>query len=111
MDALIRLRLRARDIVLAPLSDARIQLAAQLSDPIELLDACIHQALEAKPSLDYRFWLHAAADVIAAQPSSEQVALFRRAGSLIAVSFRLSCERREQALSFLVRQCPALQCS
>jgi hypothetical protein len=109
-DALIRLRLQARDAALAALDAARTQLIRHAADFREAIKALVRRALDSDPLLDFLFWLRAVADVIAEQPS-DAIALFRFAALRIRAAYRTSRQRRQDAITFLAELCPELQCA
>lgn len=108
-DALVRLRIDARDAALAPLESMRRHILRDVAGPTDRIDAFLRSALDAEPLLDHRFWLRAVADVIAAEPPSNQISLFEHAARRIRSAYRVQHERRQDALIFLAEQCPALQ--
>lgn len=110
-DALIRLRVHARDAALAQLDSERRQLLADVALPTDRIKQLLCCALDADRDLDYRFWLHAVADVIADQPAADQTLLFQRAAVRIRAAYRVPHDRRQDAICFLAEHCPALQCT
>jgi len=110
-EALIRLRLEARDAALAPLDSLRRHILREPADPIDQIKKLVDHALDADRQLDYLFWLRATADVIATQPAAEQIALVRHAALRIRSAYRVPHERRQDAIHFLARDCPVLHCS
>ncbi len=110
-DALVRLRIDARDAALAPLESMRRHILSDVGGAIDRIDTFLRSALDAEPLLDRRFWLRAAADVIAAEPASSQISLFEHAARRVRSAYRVQHERRQDAIIFLAEQCPALQSS
>lgn len=110
-DALIRLRLDARDAALASLQHMRRHILRDISDPSGRVSALLRAALDAERLLDHRFWLLAVADVIEAQPASAQLSLFEHAARRIRSAYRVSHDRRQDAIRLLAERCPAMQCS
>lgn len=110
-DALIRLRLQARDAALAPLDAMRRHILRDFSTPTDRIKPLLRRALDAERELDYRFWLRAVADLIADQTAADQVVRVRDAAERIRSAYRVSHDRRQDAICFLAEQCPALQCS
>lgn len=110
-DALIRLRLAARDTALAPLDSICRQILRDFSTPTDCIKQLLRRALDAEREIDHRFWLHAVADVVADQPAAEQIDRFRSAAARIRSAYRVPHHRRQHAILFLAEQCPALQCS
>lgn len=109
-EALIRLRLAARDAALEPLERARDQ---TLRDHLGIDDRIKHfldRALDADRQLDYLFWLRALADLVAAH-AGDQLELFRRAAARIRTAYRVPHARRQDAIHFLAGACPPLQLS
>jgi len=111
-EALIRLRLEARDAALEPLGAARRQIIELTSSaPRESVKLLVTRALEAVGKLDHLFWLGAVGDVIAARPNAEQIELFQYAATMIRTAYRVTHERRQQAITALAAACPVLQCA
>lgn len=111
-EALIRLRLQVRDAAMEPLdAERRLIIERTSSVPPESVKQLVARALEAAGNLDHLFWLGAIGDVIAARPSDEQIGLFRSAAAMIRTAYRVTHERRQQAILTLAARCPALQCS
>lgn len=110
-DALIRLRIEARDAALTPLESIHRHILRDVAGATDRIDAFLRLALDAEPLLDHRFWLRAVADVIAAELASNQISLFQHAARRIRSAYRVHHERRQDAIIFLAEQCPALQSS
>jgi hypothetical protein len=110
-DALVRLRIEARDAALAPLESMRRNVLRDVAGATDRISTFLRSALDAEPLLDHRFWLRAAADVIAAEPASIQISRFGYAARRIRSAYRVGHDRRQDALVFLAEQCPALQSS
>lgn len=110
-DALIRQRLSARDAALAPLDSIRRQILSDVASPTDRVTELVRRALDAELLVDHRFWLLAVADVIAVEPAANQIPLFERAARRVRTAYRVSHERRQDAIVFLAESCPALQCT
>lgn len=110
-DALVRLRIEARDAALASLESMRRNVLRDIAGATDRIDAFLRSALDAEPLLDHRFWLRAVADIIAAEPASNQISIFEHAARRIRSAYRVQHERRQDAIIFLAEQCPALQSS
>lgn len=110
-DALVRLRIEARDAALVPLESMRRDILRDVASATDRISTLVRSALEAEPLLDHRFWLRAVVDVIAAEPASTQVSLFEFAARRIRSAYRVAHDRRQDAIVFLAEQCPALQSS
>ena len=108
-EALIRLRLDARDLALAPLDSLRRELLRDHPDPRDRLAQFLDRSLTSEPLLDRLFWLRAAADVLAEQSDDEQLALLRFAALRIRTTFAAKHEERQYAIHVLAQSCPQLQ--
>ena len=84
-DALIRGRLEARDALLEPLVREQTELQDRGRDAA--LRTFVDHALTAKRTLDQRFWIHAAADLINGAAVAERTDLFRHAARRIHATF------------------------
>lgn len=110
IEALIRIRIEARDQLLRPLELARSRITCACLDPRERLHRFVDCALDSDRHLDRIFWLSAAAGVIAEQPAADQVDIFRGAAGRIRTAYRVPHRRRQDAILFLAQTSPALQC-
>lgn len=108
-DALVRLRIEARDAALAHLESMRRNILRDVASPTDRISTLLRSALDAEPLLDHRFWLRAVADVIAAEPAAIQLSLFEHAARSIRAAYRVQHDRRQDAIIFLAEHCPALQ--
>jgi hypothetical protein len=108
-EELIRLRLEARDLMLAHLVQAREQLRATTTDPDELLRSTIKCAMDARRSLDRIFWIDSAAELIAARPETEQTELLRMASRRIHSYFAVPYRERLEAVRLLARKVITLE--
>lgn len=110
IEALIRIRLEARDQLIIPLEDAKNRIARDCPDPRELILRFVDRIIDSDPCLDRLFWLAATSDVISDQPAADQVDLFRSAARRIRTAYRMPHRRRQQAILYLAQACPSLRC-
>jgi hypothetical protein len=103
-EALLRLHLEARDLMLSHLAQALGQLRAATTDPDELLRAMIKNAMEADRQLDRLFWLGVAAELILSCPQVEQADLVRAASRRIHANFVVPYSDRLAAVRVLTRK-------
>jgi hypothetical protein len=103
-EALLRIRLEARDKMLAQLVSAREALLASISEPDALLRAAIDRAMGAHRNLDRLFWLELAARLIADRESSLHSALVRNASRRILSFFAVPYWDRLTAVRFLAER-------
>jgi hypothetical protein len=103
-EALIRLRLEARDIMLEHLARARQHLETSTTDPDDLLRAMLGRAMDADRQLDRTFWLEALAEAIVARPQAEHADLLRAASRRIHTSFAVPYCDRLAAVRTLTRK-------
>ena len=108
-EALIRLRLEARDIMLEHLAKARQQLLSTTSDRDERLRAMIDRAMESERQLDRIFWLEAAAEQIGERPKAEHSDLVRAASRRIHATFAVPYSDRLAAVRVLTRKVVPLE--
>lgn len=100
-EALLRLRIDARDQLLVPLQRALDQTLRCFTDPLDTLKALIDRALAADRQLDRVFWLGGAANLIANQDDSRQADLLRFASRRVHGTFSVPVEERQPAVRFL----------
>jgi hypothetical protein len=103
-EALIRLRLEARDIMLEHLAKARGQLISAITDPDELLRAMLDRAMDSDRQLDRIFWLEAAAEAILQRPEADHPRLIRTASRRIHATFSVPKRDRLSAVRTLTRK-------
>ena len=107
-EALIRLRLEARDDALAHLESLHRDLLRDLHTARDHVKAFIERALGSERTLDQTFWLQAVADVVAAQLHSDQIQLARFAALRIRSTYDANRDDRQYAIQFVTQSCPAL---
>jgi hypothetical protein len=100
-DALLRLRVEARDQLLVPLQCSLDQTLRCFTDPPDTLKTLIDRALAADRQLDRVFWLGAAADLIAQQDDSRQADLLRFASRRVHATFSVPVDQRQPVVRFL----------
>jgi len=100
-EALIRARLEARDLLLAPLRRTRDALLQLCDDPIDAIKAMTDHAIDNGPAIDRLFWLGTVADHIRRQPASRHTALLRFVSQRIHVAFALPVQQRQAAVRFI----------
>ena len=108
-EALIRLRLEARDIMLEHLAKARQQLLSTIADPDDRLRAMIDHSMESERQLDRIFWLEAAAEQIGERPEAEHSDLVRAASRRIHATFAVPYSDRLAAVRVLTRKVVPLE--
>jgi len=99
--ALIRERLSARDLTLAPLELERDAIAQAGPDTSHLVKTYTDNALASQRGIDRTFWLLATADVISAEPPNRYSELLRLAARRISATFAVPHEQRLAAARFL----------
>jgi hypothetical protein len=99
-EALLRVRLEARDKLLGPLVDERDRLEAKDFDE-QLLIPFVDHALEAKRRIDRLFWLLAASDVILDVDAKKQPTLLHLASRRIYSTPSIPYHDRMHAIRFL----------
>lgn len=92
-DALWRLRTEARDYVHTALGARKHDVLRQADAAVSAVDALLDEALAAGNDVEARYWLTAAAAVIA-QETDQRVALYRRAARRIHASTRVPHQRQ-----------------
>jgi hypothetical protein len=108
---LIRLRLQARDKVLAALEATHRDLLRQSPQPRERIRQFVDRALRSDRQLDELFWLRATCNLIADQSDDMQLDLVRYACRRIRTTFAAKHQERQFAIQFLLEACPALDFS
>lgn len=100
-EALLRLRLDARDRLLAPLLAERNVVCDSARDDHEVMAECIRRAFDTERSLDRLFWLSALVERLAERTTQEREAAFLAATRRIGATFRVSPKERQEAVRFL----------
>jgi hypothetical protein len=102
-DALLALRLEARDQALAALVRERSVVCGKARDDLEIIADCVDRALVTDRSLDRRFWLAALADQILQRAADldQQRRLYAAAARRIGTTFRVSPRERQDAVRSL----------
>ena len=109
-EAMLRGRLAAQDVILAPLVERhRHALAAEPPDAAGLLHNFVTYALESDRYLDRLFWLSAAGDLIRHAPGPEREGLYRLGVRLINATSRLPYAERLDAVRFLAGKAVPLE--
>jgi len=109
-EAMLRARLGAQDVILAPLVERhRRALAVELSTPPELLQDFVAHALTSDRSLDRLFWLSAAGELVRLAPAPEREGLCRLGARLINTTSRLPYVERLDAARFLANKALPLE--
>jgi hypothetical protein len=98
--SLLRVRLEARDRMLAPLVARRDTLLAS-SDAPNVLNQLVDSALNTQSPLERAFWLDAVADQLNFQPVAQSQRLFLDASRRIYATFAITIRERQQAVRFL----------
>lgn len=93
-------RTQMRDRILAPLIAERDALLAK-GDLSTTIATCVDQALAIPTSLERRFWLHALAAAIAAQPEPARRELFLCAARRIEATFSLTPDQRHDTVRYV----------
>lgn len=103
-EALLAMRIEARDQALAALTAARSLVCQPTRGALEVIGDCVDRALAADRVLDRIFWLGALADEIlkrAVDPNHNR-RLYLAAARRINTTFRVSPRERQSAVCFLV---------
>jgi hypothetical protein len=100
-EALLRLRLDARDRLLAPLLIERDLVCDSARDEHEVMTECVHRALETDRAIDRLFWLSSLVERLSCRPTQEREAAFAAAARRIYATFRVSPAERQEAVRFL----------
>ena len=102
-DALLALRLKARDQALAALVRERDVVCGETRGDLEIVVDCVDRALVIDRSLDRRFWLDALADQIQLRaPTRDQLRrLYDAAARRIGTTFSVSPRERQDAVRSL----------
>jgi hypothetical protein len=101
--ALLRERLVARDIFLAPLVRARDEILATAFDLRAALDALVERLVIAEREIDRHFWIDAAAIALASSDDSTRLELAQRATRRIHAAFVLGARDRHRVARLLLR--------
>jgi hypothetical protein len=107
-EALLRVRLEARDVMLARLVEVRDGLRASTTDPDTLLRVALDRAMSAGRSLDRLFWLEHAADLILAREAPRHADLVRSASRRIHTVFAVPSWERQAAVRYLAQRVVSL---
>jgi len=99
--ALLRERLKARDLALAHLKEQQEELEEQGPETSDLLKDYLDKALASARSIDRTFWLLASADLIIDQETEEHKNLLRLAARRIHATFAVPHKQRLAATRFL----------
>jgi len=100
-EALLRLRLDARDRLLAPLLIERDVVCDPACDEQQVMTECVRRALEADRAIDRLFWLSALVERLASRPTEQREAAFAAAARRIYATFRVPPAARQEAVRFL----------
>lgn len=103
-EALLRLRLDARDRLLAPLLAERDVVCDPARDDQEAMVECLRRAFGAARSIDRLFWLSALVDRLTGRTSQQRQAAFLVVARRIGATFLVSPTERQDALRFLVER-------
>lgn len=103
-EALLRVRLESRDVMLALLVEASQELLASVPEPSERLRAVLDKAMMTDRQLDRLFWLDVAADLIVDQGPANRAELVRSASRRIYAAFAVPYWDRQAAVRFLARK-------
>jgi hypothetical protein len=107
-EALLRIRLEARDVMLARLIEARDALLASTKEHGSLLRVAIDHAMDAHRNLDRLFWLEFSATLILDRDASHHADLVRTAARRIHACFAVPYWERLAAVRFLAKQVVSL---
>jgi hypothetical protein len=99
-EALLRLRLDARDRLLAPLLIERDLVCDSARDEHEVMTECVRRALEADRAIDRLFWLSALVERLSSRLTQEREAAFAAVARRIYATFRVSPAERQEAVRF-----------
>lgn len=97
---LLELRLRHRDLTLAPL-ESELTALRQDTSPEKLLTKLLEKALGANPLIDFRFYTRATAAALAALPEPRRLVLMPTLSRVIAAHFSVPRHRRDQIVADL----------
>jgi hypothetical protein len=103
-EALLRVRLEARDVMLARLVHDRDVLLASGLEPKDLLRAALDRAMTTERRLDRLFWLTLASELIRDQHPEDHADLVRTASRRIHATFAVPYRDRLDAVRFLAEQ-------
>lgn len=91
---LLKQRLRARDLSLAPLTRAADVIRAKASTASQLVKDVLDQALTAAYRIDFLFWAKATTDAFLAMPRPEREALYKTLVRRVQAAFKVNPDRR-----------------
>jgi len=100
-EALLRIRIDARDRMLAELLRLRDNARSAITDSLDLTKRFVDLAMGATLRIDRLFWIESIAEAIAAEPAQEHGALFRSAARRISAAFKVSHRDRLDAVRAL----------
>ena len=107
-EALLRIRVEARDVMLSRLFEARDALLASTTNPDSLLRAAINNSMGAHRNLDRLFWLELAAKLIIERDAAHHADLVRSASRRIHACFAVPYWERLAAVRFLAKRVVSL---
>jgi hypothetical protein len=108
-EALLAIRLKARDLLLQPLQHDLDCLLNATDGPVELLRSLTERATASERTIDRLFWLGAAADCINNLPLEKHPEMLRSISRRILAAFALSYSERLSAIRFVTSKVIALQ--
>jgi hypothetical protein len=104
---LMEQRLRARDLALEPLVQAKDKLCTQFSSEQlahgQLVKAFLNRALEASYTIDFLYWTKATTDAFLSLPASKRDALYKALVRRIAANFKADRDRRADLIDRLTK--------
>lgn len=100
-EALMRLRLEARDLLLAPLVKDREEVCHPSREGVDIVAACVDRALSAERTLDRQFWLGALAENLRGRSAEQRDALLLAAARRIHATFRVAPRERQDAVRYV----------
>ncbi len=101
VEALLRIRIEARDSMLTELIRIRDNLRSAVADPLNLIKRLVSLAMDTRLRIDRLFWIESIADVIVTGPAQERADLFRSAARRINAAFKVSHRDRLDAVRAL----------
>ncbi len=104
-DHLLRLRLRDRELSLAPLQTEADRLRAS-GPPASLVERFVDKAIEAVPVVDFRFWMLNASDAMCDRPPAIARAIYAHLVRRTAASFGMPRDRRRDLIAALSASVP-----
>jgi hypothetical protein len=108
-EALLRVRLDAKDRLLQPLSRTLDELLQLNTDPVVCLKTLTDRALDADRRIDRLFWLRAVVDHIQQQPASRHEALMDFVSRRIYARFAVPYTERQWAVRLIITKLTQLQ--